>query len=170
MVASGLFGDGAAAVVLVGDRHPMRAHGPRVVDSVSHLYPDTDRAMGWDVGSSGLKVVLGAEVPSLVETYLADDVKTLLARHGLGLEDVARWICHPGGPKVIDAIQSVLGLTADDLAMTWQSLETVGNLSSSSVLFVLRDTLAARPAQPGQWGVLMAMGPGFCAELVLLQW
>jgi alkylresorcinol/alkylpyrone synthase len=176
MIASGLFGDGAAAVVLLGDQHPSAAtaHGqsplPRVVDSVSHLYPDTGRAMGWDVGSTGLKVVLGAEVPTLVETYLADDVKTLLGRHGLGPDDVARWICHPGGPKVIEAIQSVLGLDDTDLAMTWQSLETVGNLSSASVLFVLRDTLAARPGAADQWGVLMAMGPGFCAELVLLQW
>ncbi len=176
MVASGLFGDGAAAVVLLGDHHPLAAPvpggraAPQVVDSVSHLYPDTGRAMGWDVGSTGLKVVLGAEVPTLVETYLADDVKTLLGRHGLGMGDVARWICHPGGPKVIEAIQSVLGLTKADLAMTWQSLETIGNLSSASVLFVLRDTLAARPAAAGEWGVLMAMGPGFCAELVLLRW
>jgi alkylresorcinol/alkylpyrone synthase len=170
MVASGLFGDGAAAVVAVGSDHPLASSGPRVVDTLSHLYPDTDRAMGWDVGTSGLKVVLGAEVPTLVEEYLADDVKQLLSRHGLDFRDIRRWICHPGGPKVIEAIQSVLGLDADDLAVTWRSLHTVGNLSSASVLFVLRDTLATRPGAPGEWGVLMAMGPGFCAELVLLQW
>jgi alkylresorcinol/alkylpyrone synthase len=170
IIASGLFGDGAAAVVLVGADHPRGADGPKVVDTASHLYPDTERAMGWDVGSTGLKVVLGAEVPDLVRTYLADDVKGLLAPHGLAVDDIARWICHPGGPKVIEAIQSVLGLDEDDLAMTWDSLNRIGNLSSASVLHVFADTLAARPAAPGDWGVLMAMGPGFCAELVLLRW
>jgi alkylresorcinol/alkylpyrone synthase len=170
IVASGLFGDGAAAVVSVGAQHPLASTGPRVVDTVSHLYPDTERAMGWDVGSSGLKIVLGAEVPSLVQRYLAADVDGLLARHGLAVGDIARWICHPGGPKVIEAIQSTLTLTADDLAMTWNSLNAIGNLSSASVLHVFRDTLAQRPAAPGDWGVLMAMGPGFSSELVLLQW
>ncbi len=173
MVASGLFGDGAAAVVAVGAEHPLAAApgtGPVVVDSASHLYPDTERAMGWDVGSTGLKIVLGAEVPDLVEKYLADDVDGLLARHGLHTQDIARWICHPGGPKVIEAIQTVLGLTPDDLALTWRSLATIGNLSSASVLHVFRDTLAQRPAAAGEWGILMAMGPGFCAELVLLRW
>ena len=101
IVASGLFGDGAAAVVAVGAEHPRAGCGPRVVDSLSHLYQDTERAMGWDVGSGGLKIVLGAEVPDLVRTYLHDDVKQLLAPHGLAVPDVARWICHPGGPKVI---------------------------------------------------------------------
>lgn len=171
IVASGLFGDGAGAVVAVGSGHRLAAgSGPRVVDTGRHLYPGTDRAMGWDIGSTGLKIVLGAEVPDLVRTYLADDVKALLAPHGLAVDDVARWICHPGGPKVIEAIQEVLGLDHDALALTWDSLEKVGNLSSASVLHVLRDTLAQRPGQPGDWGVLMAMGPGFCAELVLLQW
>jgi alkylresorcinol/alkylpyrone synthase len=170
MVASGLFGDGAAAVVAVGSEHHRAGRGPRVIDTLSHLYPDTERAMGWDVGSSGLKIVLGAEVPELVEKYLADDVQQLLAGHGLDTTDIARWICHPGGPKVIEAIQSSLGLTEDDLGVTWRSLNRIGNLSSASVLHVFQDTLAERPAAPGDWGVLMAMGPGFCAELVLLRW
>ncbi|MHA3701265.1 type III polyketide synthase [Jatrophihabitans sp. YIM 134969] len=170
MVASGLFGDGAAAVVAVGANRAAGTAGPRVVDTRSHLYPDTERAMGWDVGGTGLKIVLGAEVPDLVRTYLGDDVGGLLADHGLQLDDVARWICHPGGPKVIEAIQCTLALDHDDLGVTWESLDRVGNLSSASVLHVLRDTLRDRPAAPGDWGVVMAMGPGFCSELVLVQW
>jgi alkylresorcinol/alkylpyrone synthase len=170
MVASGLFGDGAAAVVATGREHPLAARGPRVVDTRSHLYPDSERTMGWDVGSSGFKIVLGAEVPELVERYLAQDVNELLGAHGLATADIATWICHPGGPKVIDAIQSTLGLDRDALALTWRSLERVGNLSSASVLHVFEDTLAERPPRPGDWGVLMAMGPGFAAELVLLRW
>jgi alkylresorcinol/alkylpyrone synthase len=170
MIASGLFGDGAAAVVAVGEQHASAATGPRVIDSVSHLYENSERAMGWDVGSTGLKVVLGAEVPELVREYLCGDVKRLLSPHGLEIDDIARWICHPGGPKVIEAIQSVLGLDEDDLELTWRSLHRIGNLSSASVLHVFADTLAGRPASPGDWGVVMAMGPGFCAELVLLRW
>ena len=108
-------------------------------------------------------------MPTLVEEYLAEDVKQLLSRHGLDFHDVGRWISHPGGPKVIEAIQSVLGLDENDLAMTWRSLNEVGNLSSASVLHVLRDTIAKRPTA-GRPGVMMAMGPGFCSELVLLRW
>jgi alkylresorcinol/alkylpyrone synthase len=170
MVASGLFGDGAAAVLMVGAEHPFAGRGPRVIDSRSHLYPGTERTMGWDVGGTGFQIVLGAEVPVLVEKNLADDVDSLLRPYRLEPDDVARWICHPGGPKVIEAIQSVLGLDEDALAVTWRSLERVGNLSSASVLHVFADTLAERPAAPGDWGVLMAMGPGFAAELVLLRW
>jgi alkylresorcinol/alkylpyrone synthase len=170
MVGSGLFGDGAAAVVVVGPDHPKADAGPRVIDTVSHLYPESGRAMGWDVGSSGFKIVLGAEVPDLVHKYLRDDVTGFLKANGLVIDDIARWICHPGGPKVIEAIQDELELDEYDLGMTWQSLDRIGNLSSASVLHVLQDTLRERPAHPGDWGLLMAMGPGFCAELVLLRW
>jgi alkylresorcinol/alkylpyrone synthase len=171
LVASGLFGDGASALVMVGDdRSTGYAGMPAVVSSTSHLFPDTERSMGWDVGSSGLRIVLGAEVPDLIRTYLADDVKGLLTEQGLTIDDVHTWICHPGGPKVIETIQSVLGLDEEALALTWRSLRDVGNLSSSSVLHVLRDTLAQRPPPAGAWAVLMAMGPGVCCELVLLRW
>jgi len=170
LIASGLFGDGAAAVVAVGAQHPSAPLGPKVIDSRSHLYADTAQAMGWDVGTTGLKIVLGAEVPELVDTYLGEDVRQLLSAHELKIEDVSRWISHPGGPKVLEAVQSTLGLDADALALTWQSLNRVGNMSSVSVLHVLQDTLAQRPSAPGDWGVLMAMGPGFASELVLLRW
>ncbi len=168
LVASGLFGDGAAAVVMVGDN--CTSDGPDVVDSRAHLYPDTPRAMGWDIGSSGLKIVLGAEVPDLVSMHLADDVKGLLSDHGLDISDVTGWVAHPGGPKVLQAVESSLGLSRYALAVTWSSLENIGNLSSVSVLHVLRDTLAERRPAAGTPGVLFAMGPGFCAELVLLRW
>jgi alkylresorcinol/alkylpyrone synthase len=168
MVACGLFGDGAAAVVLAGADRAMP--GPTIVDSRSHLFPDTERAMGWDVGTGGLRIVLGAEVPELVREYLAGDVAALLDAHGLTAADIDPWICHTGGPKVIEAIEEVLDLPPDALALTWRSLHEVGNLSSASVLHVLRDTMVARPPDGERWGVLLAMGPGFCAELVLLRW
>ncbi|MDO5710556.1 MAG: 3-oxoacyl-[acyl-carrier-protein] synthase III C-terminal domain-containing protein [Micrococcales bacterium] len=168
LVASGLFGDGAAAVVAVGANRS--EPGPRVRDSRSHLYPDSERVMGWDVGSGGLKIVLDAQVPSIVQQYLGHDIRSFLAANSLQVEDVDAWVSHPGGPKVIEAIEAELGLAGDPLELTWRSLDQIGNLSSSSVLHVLRDTLDKRTLTPGTPGMMMAMGPGFCSELVLLEW
>ncbi|HEU5045730.1 MAG TPA: 3-oxoacyl-[acyl-carrier-protein] synthase III C-terminal domain-containing protein [Nocardioidaceae bacterium] len=178
LVASGLFGDGAGAVVLVGSAHPLAsgpsgsgpsAPRPRVAASRSRLYPDTFRAMGWDVGSGGLKIVLGAEVPSLVASYVGGDVDAFLDSQGLARSDIEWWVCHPGGPKVLQALEESLGLSSGETALTWESLDRIGNLSSASVLFVLEDTLALRPPRPGSYGLLLAMGPGFALEMVLLQ-
>lgn len=168
LVATGLFGDGAAAVVATGAHRG--CDGPQVLDSRSRLYPDSERTMGWDVGSGGLKIVLDANVPTLVQRYLGDDVRAFLGDHGLSPSDVGAWVSHPGGPKVIEAIEQALGVEGDPLGMTWSSLGRIGNLSSASVLHVLRDTLDHRPPTAGSPGVLMAMGPGFCSELVLLEW
>jgi alkylresorcinol/alkylpyrone synthase len=168
LVASGLFGDGAGAVVGVGANRP--EPGPRVVDSRSRLYPGTERALGMDAGGGGLKIVLDAQVPAIVRQYFGDDIRSFLAAHSLQVDDVAGWVSHPGGPKVIEAIETELGLRGDPLELTWRSLDQVGNLSSSSVLHVLRDTLDKRSLTPGTPGLLMAMGPGFCSELVLLEW
>jgi alkylresorcinol/alkylpyrone synthase len=172
LVASGLFGDGAAAVVMVGERRAaqLAIEGPRVLASRSRFYPDTDRVMGWDIGGSGFRIVLAATVADVVRQYLGDDVQDFLAVHDLKIPDVDTWVAHPGGPKVIDAITGALELPADALDVTRRSLAGIGNLSSSSVLHVLEQTLAEGRPTPGTPGVLMAMGPGFCAELVLLQW
>jgi alkylresorcinol/alkylpyrone synthase len=167
LVASGLFGDGASAVVATG------AHGQdgpvEVLASRSRLYPDSERTMGFDVTGGGLRIVLDAEVPTLVERHLRGDVDGFLAEHGLTRADIGWWVCHPGGPKVIEALQSALEVPRDAVELTWQSLARVGNLSSASVLHVLEDTLRERPPSPGSHGVLLAMGPGFCSELVLLR-
>jgi len=171
VVGSSLFGDGAAAVVVVGDRRAKRidASGPEIIDSRSHLYPDSLRTMGWDVDASGFRLVLSPDVPKVVERYLGDDVASFLGAHGLQVSDIGGWVSHPGGPKVIEAINATLGLPDDALELTWRSLAEVGNLSSASVLHVLRDTIAKRPPA-GSPGLMMAMGPGFCSELVLLRW
>ncbi|MEJ7628122.1 MAG: 3-oxoacyl-[acyl-carrier-protein] synthase III C-terminal domain-containing protein [Nocardioidaceae bacterium] len=178
LVASGLFGDGAAAVVAVGsarstgpdDSRPRGTSSqPRVLASRSRLYADTERAMGWDIGASGFRIVLSVEVPELVRTYLRADVEDFLASQGLTRSDIGWWVCHPGGPKVLEAMHTALELDRFALALTWDSLDRIGNLSSASVLLVLEDTLRQRPPPPGSFGVAMAMGPGFCLELVLLQ-
>lgn len=171
LVASALFGDGAAAVVVAGERRAQRLglRGPEIVATRSRLYPDTERVMGWDVGGSGFRIVLAASVADVVEEHLGGDVSTFLADHGLAVSDIGRWVTHPGGPKVLEATARAIGLKDGELDVTWRSLAEVGNLSSASVLHVLVDTLAD-PPPAGSTGVLMAMGPGFCSELVLLRW
>ncbi len=171
LVASGLFGDGAAAVVAVGaQRRGDGGDGPAVLASRSHLYPDTVRAMGFDVGSGGFRIVLDAGVPALVREHIGEDVRRFLSDNGLAVDRVDRWITHPGGPRVIDALQEALGLAPKDFAATRRSLAAFGNLSSASVLHVLSDTMAAVGPHGTGTGLMIAMGPGFCSELVLLQW
>ncbi len=172
LVASGLFGDGAAAVVMVGERRARRLGltGPQVVDTRSRFYPDTEGVMGWDIGSGGFKIVLSPTVPDVVEKYLRDDVDAFLAEHGTDVAQVARIVAHPGGPKVLQAMARALERPDADFGYTWQLLAEEGNLSSASVLHVLERTLERHPGAAGDTGLLMAMGPGFCAELVLLRW
>lgn len=189
LVATGLFGDGAGALVAVGEDFPGQGRrglsgpsvagapevgpsvvGPSVVATRSRMYPDTGHVMGWSVTGSGFRVVLDSSVPEVVRRFLPDDVRAFLAEHGLTPADITGWVCHPGGPKVLEAIAEALELREGALDVTWRSLSEVGNLSSSSVLHVLRDTLAGQPPEPGSPGLMMAMGPGFCCELVLLRW
>jgi len=173
LLASGLFGDGAAAAVLVGER---RAEDlglgrlPQVVETRSRLYPDTDDVLGWDIGGSGFRIVLAASLADLVEAHLGDDVTDLLAGHDLTAGDVGAWVAHAGGANVLRAAARALDLPDSALGRSWESLRRQGNLSSASVLHVLAETLEHQPPEPGSAGVLFAMGPGFCTELVLLRW
>lgn len=167
LVGTALFGDGAAALVARGGEAPPGR--PTVVASRSRFYPDSERAMGWDVGDDGFQIVLDPGIPEIVRRHLATDVEKFLAAHGLTVKDIGAWVCHPGGPKVLEAVAETLELPAGALDPTWRSLAAAGNLSSASVLHVLADIQRERPPA-GTWGLMMALGPGFCAELVLLRW
>ena len=168
LIASGLFGDGAAAVALGGS---VRAGaGPQVLATRSVLFPDTEAMMGWEVTQRGFRVVLSAEVPNLVRDHLRGEVDDFLAEFELDLRDIESFVCHPGGPKVLDALAEALALPAGALSVTWESLARVGNVSSVSVLLVLEQTMRDKRPRPGSLGLLVGMGPGFCAELVLLAW
>jgi len=167
IIASGLFGDGAAAAVLDGGA---RRRGPRIAATRSVFYPGTERVMGWDVVESGFKVVLSPGVPALVRERLRADVDSFLGARGLRRADIAHFLCHTGGPKVLEAFEEALEVPREAMRRSWDSLQQVGNLSSASVLFVLSDLLASGEARPGDRGLLLAMGPGFCSELVLLEW
>jgi alkylresorcinol/alkylpyrone synthase len=167
LVAASLFGDGAAAVVAKGAaRTPA---GPRVLATRSRLYPDTEDVMGWNIGTNGFQIKLSTEVATVAEKYLGEDVRNFLSDHGLTPADISTWVCHPGGPKVIEAVENTLDLPADALDHTRNSLRENANLSSVSVLDVLRANMAD-PPPAGSFGLMLAMGPGFCSELVLLGW
>ena len=172
LIASGLFGDGAAAVLVVGEDYPARGPepGPRIVATRSIFYPDSERVMGWDISEKGFKIVLSADVPDVARRFLRQDVDDFLTDHGLTRADISSWVCHPGGPKVLEAMQEALEVPEEALAVTWDSLRRVGNLSSTSVLLVLAETMDNHRPAPGSWGMVLAMGPGFCSELVLLRW
>jgi alkylresorcinol/alkylpyrone synthase len=170
VVATGLFGDGAAAVVLGGGARPAPPTAPRIVATRSVFYPGTEWVMGWDVVDTGFKVVLSAKVPEVIEANIAGDVDRFLGDHGLGRGRISHWIAHTGGPKVLEAFRAALGLPAEALERSYRSLREIGNLSSASVLFVLADHLEAGQARPGDFGLVAAMGPGFAAELLLLEW
>lgn len=173
LIASGLFGDGAAAVAVLGAEHPALRRmpdppGPRIVATRSVFHPGSEGVMGWDVTDEGFRVVLSGEVPAMARE-VRPAVDAFLAEQGLALADIARFICHPGGPKVLEAFEACLELPRDALKVTWDHLAQVGNLSSASVLMVLEETLRDAPAR-GSHGLVIAMGPGFCSELVLLRW
>lgn len=166
LVASGLFGDGAAAV-LMSCGHAAR--GPRVIATRSVFFPESEDVMGWDIGDHGFAIVLTPQVPYQAEHNLAPALSRFLAEFSLSPADIGAWVAHPGGPKVIEALEQALRLPTGALDITRTSLTEIGNLSSASVLFILREVL--QQEQPaGTYGVMLAMGPGFCAELLLLQW
>lgn len=169
IISTGLFGDGASAVILRGANVESRGC-PRVVATRSRFYPNTEEIMGWKIVDTGFQIVLSPKVPEIVRQRFRGDVDEFLGALGLSRSMIQHWLLHTGGPKVLQSFISALELPDEALARTWKSLADVGNLSSCSVLFVLADLLNSGDAKPGDNALLAAMGPGFCSELVLLQW
>jgi alkylresorcinol/alkylpyrone synthase len=174
LISCGLFGDGAAAVVITGDDVVLPASkavpGPSILATRSTFYRNTEYVMGWDIGDTGFTIVLSPDVPKVVIENLRGDVDSFLAENQIALSDISSWIFHSGGPKVLEAVEASLNLPKDALEGSWKSLREVGNLSAASVLMVLADTLENHRGVPGSYSILAAMGPGFCLELVLLRW
>jgi len=168
MISTGLFGDGAAAAVVAG--RDTEFQGPEILATKSVFYPGSEDVMGWDISETGFHIVLSPGVPKVIRENLPGDVDCFLAESGIKRSDIASWIIHTGGPKVLEAVQDSLDLAPDALKHSWECLRQVGNLSSASVLVVLQKVLAHNRGKPGTYSVLAAMGPGFCSELLLLRW
>jgi alkylresorcinol/alkylpyrone synthase len=168
LISAGLFGDGAAAVIVAGDDCGLS--GPRILATRSVFYPNTEEMMGWDISERGFRIVLSREIPDLVRKNLAHDLDDFLAERGLTRSDIGSWILHTGGPKILEATEDALGLKNGELAVSWDCLRRTGNLSSASVLVVLEEVMKNRRPKPGTFSLLAAMGPAFCSEFVLLEW
>lgn len=168
LISAGLFGDGAAAVLVAGAERA--TNGPCILATRSVFYPDTEAVMGWDVTDQGFRIVLSREVPEVVENNLRADVDAFLSDHKLTRKDIGAWILHTGGPRVLEATEKALELQPGALDASWNCLRRMGNLSSASVLFVLEEVMMNRRPAQGTYSVLAAMGPGFCSELVLMRW
>jgi alkylresorcinol/alkylpyrone synthase len=169
LISTGLFGDGAAAVLVCGAEMDS-APGPEIVATRSVFYPDTEYVMGWDISEKGFHIVLSRDVPDVVLRNLGRDVDEFLADNELARADIGSWVIHTGGPKVLEATEAALGLPERSLDVSWECLRRTGNLSSASVLFVLEEVMNNRRPEPGTWGILAAMGPAFCSELLLIRW
>ncbi len=168
LISSGLFGDGAAAVVVAGANTGLT--GPEVIATRSVFYPDSEEVMGWDISEEGFRIVLSEDVPKVIREHLKEDVDAFLCDFGLSRGDIDSWIIHTGGPRVLEAVASSLELPERALEPSWECLRRVGNLSSASVLVVLQEFLTRRRGVSGTYSILAAMGPGFCSELILLRW
>jgi alkylresorcinol/alkylpyrone synthase len=168
MISAGLFGDGAAAIVVAGAECGLA--GPKILATRSVFYPDTEEMMGWDVSEKGFRIVLSRDIPDLVRANLARDLDDFLAERGLTRSDIGSWILHTGGPKILEATADALGLKNGQLDVSWDCLRRTGNLSSASVLVVLEEVMKNRRPEPGTLSLLAAMGPCFCSEFVLLEW
>jgi alkylresorcinol/alkylpyrone synthase len=166
MVANLLFGDAAAAVVLTTQAS---GRGPQVLASQSALWSDSLDHLGMDLTDTGFRLVLSPRLPGLIRRRLAGTLNAFLERHGLRTADIKFWALHPGGPKILEAVTRSLALPDHAVQPTWDTWENYGNLSSTTVFFVLRRIHDIAPPSPGDLGMMIAFGPGLTCELVLLR-
>jgi alkylresorcinol/alkylpyrone synthase len=170
LVATSLFADGAAAVLICGDQ-VLLPDGtfPEITGAQSFLWPDTEEVMGWDLTGDGLKVIFSRSIPELVLKKVKPVVQRFLDEAGVPLSQIDVFLTHPGGKKVLEAYQKALNLPPGSLNGAFEILAGYGNMSSATVLFLLeRELMQTHPA--GSYGLMAAMGPGFSLELSLLHW
>lgn len=166
LISCCLFGDGAAAAILTG----RETGGLQILDTLTHLVPNTPDAMGFELRSTGLRVILSKDVPQLVKDTIGAQVNSLLARNGISRRDLEFFVLHPGGQKLLRFVEEELGLEESQTAASWKVLDRYGNLSAATVLFVLKEVLSQPAPRLGAFGLMASFGPGFSIELALLQW
>ncbi|HEY9728768.1 MAG TPA: 3-oxoacyl-[acyl-carrier-protein] synthase III C-terminal domain-containing protein [Chroococcales cyanobacterium] len=171
IVTAALFGDGSGAVLMVGHDHFLAQPGqPQVIDSRSIWLPNTVDLMELLLVDNGFRQTLKPEVVDFVGVGLRQAIGPLLADHNLSIDKISRWIVHPGGPKIITAIEKEFGLDDQALQLSREALAQIGNIASPTVLYILDKTLSGEQPPPGSYGLMVAMGPGFSQEVILLQW
>ncbi|MFT3766888.1 MAG: 3-oxoacyl-[acyl-carrier-protein] synthase III C-terminal domain-containing protein [Minicystis sp.] len=166
LVSTALFGDGAGAAVVQG----REAEGARIVAARSHIIPGSQEAMGFELRDDGFHMRLSRVVPDLLSAHLHAPVHELLRAGDVERDDLAFFVIHPGGRRILERVEETLGLTRDHTEPSWSVLRGYGNLSSATVFFVLDEHIARRRPASGEHGLLAAFGPGVAAEMLLLQW
>jgi alkylresorcinol/alkylpyrone synthase len=169
LVGTSLFADGSAAVLILGDEHPLSSQGQfQVLSGESFFYPETERIMGWDIVSTGFQIVLSGDVPKIVVEHVKPNIGDFLSANKTTLSDIGFMVSHPGGPKVLDKISEISDRSPLEFKHSWESLAEKGNMSSVSVLHVLEKTIADK-RNKNELGLMLAMGPAFCSEMALIK-
>ncbi|KHF38127.1 type III polyketide synthase [Halalkalibacter okhensis] len=174
LVGTSLFADGVACALIIGDQSDLRSRVkkeivPNILSTESTLMPNSEDVMGWDVKDSGLHVVFSRDIPTIIKAWLGPNVMDFLEKTQLGLHDISSFIAHPGGKKVLEAYVETLQLDESMTSVSKEVLRTHGNMSSPTILYVLEQFMLNDHSE-GEYGLMAALGPGFCSELVLLQW
>jgi len=164
-IASSLFSDGVAACIVKGDNHPSEKR-MQILTSRSKLYYDHLDVMGWDFLDSGFKVIFSKDIPTIIYSYVKDDVLSFLSANDLSLNDIKNFIFHPGGKKVLTAYEESFGFSGDEIKNTRETMNDYGNMSSGTVLYVFEKFL--REGFQDGYGLMLAVGPGFSSEMLLL--
>jgi alkylresorcinol/alkylpyrone synthase len=168
VVGAALFGDGAAAVLVAGD--DVATGGPSVRCSRTELFPDAPDLMGWDFTDDGMRLVLAKTIPTFVSNEVAPVVDRFLSDHDLRRDDLDHYLLHPGGPRIMDAYRTALGVPEEALWIARETMREYGNLSSAAVLFMLHRLRTSGRAAAGDGALMVALGPGFAAEMLVLSW
>lgn len=171
LIGASLFADGAACVLVCGDEADIQTTRtvPSIINTASKWMPNSENIMGWDVKDSGLHVVFSKSIPSVITKWLGPFIHAFLGEHQLSTNDITHFIAHPGGKKVLKAYEETLQLTEQHTAISRKVLKYHGNMSSPTVLYVLEQFMLQNYAC-SDYGLLVAVGPGFSGEAVLLQW
>ncbi len=172
LVGAALFADGAACALVAGDQVETKSKLPALPQIRGHqttLMANSERVMGWDVKDRGLYVVFSRDIPDIIRGWLKENVDEFLTAQNLNGQKIEHFIAHPGGRKVLEAYQAALGLTEDDTAIAREVLRLHGNMSSPSILYVLKEFMQ-KPVPRGERGLMTSLGPGFTSELLLLEW
>jgi alkylresorcinol/alkylpyrone synthase len=164
LVATALFGDGAAAVILSGD-----GDGPEILASQSTTWPNSLDVMGWNILNEGMQVVFARAIPGIVREHARKNFEEFLSRQNGKLDDIAHFLIHPGGAKVIDAYQEALGIDQNRMRLSEEILRDHGNMSSVTVLYILERFMREQYKSDGSLGIISALGPGFSSEAILFK-
>jgi len=171
LVGASLFADGVACTLVSGDNSSVRTIKPmpKILATTSKLMPDSEDVMGWNLKNNGLHVIFSKSIPSIITRWLGPFVHEFLAKQELTKDDITNFIAHPGGKKILEAYENSLGFDRKKTDISRDVLRNNGNMSSPTVLYVLKQFIETEPIA-GEYGLMAALGPGFCGELLLLEW